>query len=380
MLALSALAALGCSNWLMENNFMISGRTMDLGLTKQAFGLASLPIGASLQIVRDSNALSTLLRRRRRWRRHTHTRTSTALRAPAEVPSWARTARFGSVGFISEAGFPNATSPRDPTSVSGGLNDQGLSCDEQTLITTLMPARSGNASRDVAVDNFCMFVLSAYSGVAALGADLRSGAVHVWGSAASSGDAGLHHVVRDASGASLVVEYVGGSTQVYDDANDGSSGFGVMTNEPEYPWQVRNMQHLKWKQGLARPAVTMPGTWYPDQRFLRIALVKSAMGAPSSLQQAVVQAQHVLNVVTVPPGDQMGTDSGAGEGMGDHTMFGVIYDHKSAALYWRTIDNHAFQRLRLADLALSKGAAPRFLSLDADNALPWYIDASHAFK
>ena len=30
-----------------------------------------------------------------------------------------------------------------------------------------------------------------------------------------------------------------------------------------------------------------------------------------------MQAVHVLNVVTVPVGAQMGTDSGAGEGRGD---------------------------------------------------------------
>ena len=37
----------------------------------------------------------------------------------------------------------------------------------------------------------------------------------------------------------------------------------------------------------------------------------------------------------------MGTDSGAGEGAGDHTIFGLVYDHGAGfgtypTLYWRS--------------------------------------------
>lgn len=43
------------------------------------------------------------------------------------------------------------------------------------------------------------------------------------------------------------------------------------------------------------------------------------------------------------------------------------------------MDNHNFQRLRLADVPLSPGSAAKFLSLGAANGLPWYNDAAHAF-
>eukprot|EP01047_Picozoa_sp_COSAG01_P018814 COSAG01_NODE_1028_length_12028_cov_5.688826_5_plen_39_part_00 len=38
----------------------------------------------------------------------------------------------------------------------------------------------------------------------------------------------------------------------------------------------------------------------------------------------------MLNTVTVPMGAQWGTDSGAksGEGAGDHTLYGVLYDRE----------------------------------------------------
>merc|ERR1719478_924431 len=112
--------------------------------------------------------------------------------------------------------------------------------------------------------------------------------------------------------------------QVYVDHNDnGITGFGIMTNEPPYQWQVQAVRHLQWKQSLSRPAVAMPGAWYPDDRFQRIFLVKSAMPKPKSYQEAVMQAVHALNTVTIPMGAQIGTDSGYGEGAGDRTQWGV---------------------------------------------------------
>jgi len=46
-------------------------------------------------------------------------------------------------------------------------------------------------------------------------------------------------------------------------------------------------------------------------------------------------------------GDQIGTDSGPGKMAGDHTMWGVIYDHKNNTVYFRTETNQNLQRLRL---------------------------------
>lgn len=200
------------------------------------------------------------------------------------------------------------------------------------------------------------------------------------GTAEQSGSAGIHHSLRDANGHSIVVEFVAGAMQVYQDLNDGgSTGWGIMTNEPEYPWMVRNVQHYEWKRGLARPAAAMPGAWYPDERFLRIHLVKAGMPKPKTYQEAVMQAVQVLNVVTVPVGTQLGTDSGAGEGLGDHTMWGVLYDHSQRQILWRTETNQNLQRMRLADLPLAAGSSPKFLDVGGGNGLPWYNDAAHAF-
>ena len=85
----------------------------------------------------------------------------------------------------------------------------------------------------------------------------------------------------------------------------------------------------------------------------------------------------MLNSVTVPPGAQLGTDSSAGEGAGDHTMWGVIYDHRNRTVYWRTEQNQNLQRLRLQDAQLAAGAARGSLPF-AQNDLPWFHDAAGA--
>merc|ERR1712039_793905 len=187
---------------------------------------------------------------------------------------------------------------------------------------------------------------------------------------------GQHWVFRDEHGRGLVVEFLEGRTELYDDFNDGGkTGFGVFTNEPPFLWHLESVRHLQWKQSLARSAVDLPGSWYPDARFQRLHLVKSAMPEPASYQEAIMQTVHVLNTVTVPMGSQMGTDSGKGEGVGDHTQYAVIYDSKNKIMYWRTQVNQNLQRLRLADAGLEMNGSEQVIASQSPK-LPWFNDAS----
>jgi choloylglycine hydrolase len=152
-----------------------------------------------------------------------------------------------------------------------------------------------------------------------------------------------HFVMRDANGMSLVVELVDGKKKVYLDANDGVSGYGIMTNEPTFDWHLTNIEHYEWKRTLARQAVEVPGGWYPENRFLRIHMVKQGMqemglfDSAADIQTALSLSAQVLNTVTVPMGMQYATDTGdnSGEGSGaDHTMWGLMRDHADPAIYW----------------------------------------------
>ena len=84
-----------------------------------------------------------------------------------------------------------------------------------------------------------------------------------------------HFIVRDASKLSLIIEVVDGKQIVYLDENDGQNGFGVTTNEPTFDWHVKAVQHYEWKRGLIRQAIVIPGNFYPEERLLRVHMVKA---------------------------------------------------------------------------------------------------------
>ena len=89
----------------------------------------------------------------------------------------------------------------------------------------------------------------------------------------------------------------------------------------------------------------------------------------------------VLNTVTVPPGAQRATDTGAssgegGGGEGDHTLWGVVRDHANRAVYWRSARNPSLRRAALADFDLSAGARVRTLAVEAG---PFFADMASAF-
>jgi len=299
--------AKGCSNWAMNNNFALSADTMDLGGDPYKWMIITRPLGMK------------------------------GLRA----------SRFGYVGFVGKLG-----SVLEDSLVADGMNTAGLTCDAHTLLGSSHPAL--NASLDnIDAGYICQWALEGYGSVAALKAAL--GGVNFL--AAKDPDFQAQHwIFRDSKGHGLALEFLAGRMEVIDDFNDGGkTGFGVFTNEPPLAWQNDAVRHLQWKQSLARSAVEMPGSWYPEARFQRLHLVKSAMPTPASYQEAIMQTVHVLNTVTVPMGSQLGTDSGPGEGLGDHTQYAVIYDSKNQTIFWRTEVNQNLQRLRLQDAGLENG-------------------------
>eukprot|EP00658_Telonema_sp_P-2_P016166 TRINITY_DN16262_c0_g1_i12.p1 TRINITY_DN16262_c0_g1~~TRINITY_DN16262_c0_g1_i12.p1 ORF type:complete len:222 (+),score=52.94 TRINITY_DN16262_c0_g1_i12:135-800(+) len=208
-------------------------------------------------------------------------------------------------------------------------------------------------------------------------ADALAGVQVWWGSK-------LHFALVDADQNMLVVEYLDGERQLRFDSNDDTHGFGIMTNEPAYDWQIRNVQHLEWKRTLARSAVSIPGNFYPDERFLRVHLMKQAIertAQPVGYREAVAKAVAIVNTVTVPMGDIPGTDSGSGsgEGSGDHTQWGVIrqHDRSNATYLLRSQTNPSWRRIELGQLDLDQGSPIKSMQIEDD---PWYLDVTNNFR
>jgi penicillin V acylase-like amidase (Ntn superfamily) len=218
-LSLVVWCAAGCSNFMLSNPYHLSVRTMDLG-TPLDFVVATSPIGTKLA-----------------------GRSSTTL-----------VSSIGFVGIIPQVGGVNAVGMN-----TAGMNTAGVSCDEQTLLGTAYPNKT-HTPRDLDASYFCQWVLSSSTSAGEVKAALLNGSTVVVADTVTNDANGQHWSVRDATGASIVVECVGGVVHVYDDGNDGGkSGFGIMTNEPQWPWHVQNVQHYIWKQTMVSAEMEREG-------------------------------------------------------------------------------------------------------------------------
>ncbi len=321
-----------CSSWLMDA-YALSGRTVDLCPDDVPYGLGIVvvPRGAS-------GALGDAV-------------------------------RYGHVGLIF---MPNASSPKaeDYHARITALNEKGLACDEQHLNGSTFMEPSGNPKRDLSIHRLCEWAAQNFETAAEVRAGLD--AVTVVADPVS-GDAHHHYVIRDASGASLVIEATDGRLTLIDDGNDGgATGFGVATNSPTFDVQLAAARQLVHSSD--QPA---PGGWHSVDRFQRLCLAKGALPPPTDLRSAVAQAFTLMATVSTPAGAQRGQDW-----VGEHTVAGLVREHRDPSLYWRTSSNQLVQRLRLAELALDQGGARRLLPLTAGAApeLPWFHDARAALR
>lgn len=169
----------------------------------------------------------------------------------------------------------------------------------------------------------------------------------------------VHFVVHDASGKSIVIEYVEGKLHVHDDP------LGVMTNSPAFDWHMSNLRNYVNFSMINAPSVEvggikltglgqgtgmlgMPGDFTPPSRFVR-AVAYSTSAPPSKTgAEAVLQAFHILNNFDIPKGSvRAGQKDAHGNIEADYTLWTSASDLKARRFYFRTYEN---SQIRSVDL------------------------------
>lgn len=169
----------------------------------------------------------------------------------------------------------------------------------------------------------------------------------------------VHFVVHDASGKSIVIEYVEGKLHVHDDP------LGVMTNSPAFDWHMSNLRNYVNFSMINAPSVEvggikltgfgqgtgmlgMPGDFTPPSRFVR-AVAYSTSAPPSRTgAEAVLQAFHILNNFDIPKGSVRAEQKDAhGNIEADYTLWTSASDLKARRFYFRTYEN---SQIRSVDL------------------------------
>lgn len=123
----------------------------------------------------------------------------------------------------------------------------------------------------------------------------------------------VHYTLHDATGASIVIEPVGGGLKVYDNP------LGVMTNSPEFPWHMTNLRNyvnltpanvppLVINKAVIQPLGAgsglhgIPGDLTPASRFVRAAAIVLSAGTVEGGLKGVRMAEHISGNFDIPKG------------------------------------------------------------------------------
>ena len=186
------------------------------------------------------------------------------------------------------------------------------------------------------------------------------------------GSLGLHMAVHDASGKSIVIEFINGEQKISD------NNIGILTNRPSFDQQMTNLRNYINLQAdnkearmvngvMIEPAgagsgmLGLPGDWTPPSRFVKMAYVLDAVAKPKTAVEAVNLAEHVMNTVDIPKGVIKEKD--LPKNVFPNTQWSVIYDLKNKIMYFRTYDNLTLRKIELSKLTLSEGTDKKRLAI-----------------
>ncbi|HSX11529.1 MAG TPA: choloylglycine hydrolase family protein [Chlamydiales bacterium] len=259
-----------------------------------------------------------------------------------------------------------------------GMNEKGLSYGALWLPGFTQYPPVAPEERKMALDfaDLGAWVLGNFASVEEVKVALKD--VRVWGHPVPPlpGIPPLHIAVHDAKGNHLVIEFVGGKLQVYDNP------LSVLTNSPPFDWQMINLQNYGYLdaenvgatlfRGVKVPTtgqgsgfLGMPGDWTPPSRFVKMA---TYLRFADSVQDGVNFAEHLLNTVDIP----LGEIREKGEDTGDYTQWIVIKDLTHRVFYFRSYRDLALKMIDLKRLDFKTGT-DKSLSL---NMRKGYVDVT----
>jgi choloylglycine hydrolase len=260
-------------------------------------------------------------------------------------------ARYASVG-MNGAGLPV---------LFDGMNEKGLAAGTFYFPTSAgyMPYAAADAAKTIAQWEVGSWILDNFASVDEVKANIGSIVVPAvvfggWGFAPEA-----HYIVHDATGKSIVIEYVGGKLNVHDDP------FGVVTNSPTFDWHMTNLRnYLNFSVTDAAPVqlgsvkllptgqgtgmLGLPGDFTPPSRFVRAVAFSQSVFTPKTGEDAVIEAFHVLNQFDIPKGAARDREKDAhGNVVADYTLWTSASDLKAKRYYFRTYEN---SQIRMLDL------------------------------
>lgn len=228
-----------------------------------------------------------------------------------------------------------------------------------------------DAAKNLSVIDAVTYALTTSTTVAEAFSNLA--ALTIWGpvNPLIAGVPPLHVVLHDASGASGVVEFVGGAQVARENP------LGVATNAPYLDWHYANVRNWLPRLSAANPpAVTvngvefaplaqgqgfvgLPGDSGSAGRYLRATAYVMTLTPAADAAALEMQSLHVLNNFDIPAGLMTGT-AATGQEQDDQTKWSSIASLSARRYIVRIQDNPTPFAVDLADVDLSAGEPRQF--------------------
>ena len=252
-----------------------------------------------------------------------------------------------------------------------GFNEQGLSIDG--LMYAGAEYQAPGAGQEIMIEHIGGWALGNFATVAEVKTALPKVRI-VASKDKKLKDLGMHLAFHDATGQSLVVEFIGGKVKVYDNP------LGVMTNRPDFPWQLTNLRnyvnldsHDKNPKlvngvkieptGVGSGMLGLPGDWTPPSRFVKLALCVDSALPVKDAAGAVNLAEHILNAVDIPKGLIKESTEVPTVDIYGIAQWTIIKDLTNKVLYYKTYDNTAWKSVDLKKFDLAPGAPRKSLAI-----------------
>jgi choloylglycine hydrolase len=264
-----------------------------------------------------------------------------------------------------------------------GLNERGLAIGLFYFPTTAKyQAYSPNdADRTLAPWEFGSYILENFAAVDEVRANVSNIVVPDVVLEAWKFVPPVHYVVHDASGKSIVIEYVEGNLNIHDNP------LGLMSNSPAFDWHMTNLRNyvnfsltnvppvqlgsiklLPFGQGSGM--LGLPGDFTPPSRFVRAAAFSQSVLPSQTGNEAVLGAFHILNAFDIPKGAAREHKKDEhGNVVADYTIWTSANDLKARRFYFRTYEN---SQIRMVDLTKQK--------LDGKEIVKWSMKGGEVVR
>ena len=190
---------------------------------------------------------------------------------------------------------------------------------------------------------------------------------------------GMHWMVTDADGNSIVIEYTDGELIIHD------APLRVITNAPNYDWHMTNVQNYVNLSANAAPPINMdgieikpigagsgllglPGDNTPPSRFIRAVTWVQTARPLENAEEAVYEHFRISDNFQLP----LGPDAAEGAGLGNSndfmrssTAWTTAWNLKDLTLNYHTQHNRRVRRLDVKKIDFSKmGSNIIYIPLD----------------